>query len=105
YELECGRGWEEKTDQTQLRWAPLGRAEAEEFLDALLGISVGAVRRDRSSQDTHLGAPLHALRQLILEKTDGTPFFMEEIVQELVEQGALIASGVGAGPEPPPSTR
>jgi predicted ATPase len=31
-----------------------------------------------------------------LEKTDGTPFFMEEIVQELVEQGILVrgASGV-----------
>jgi predicted ATPase len=32
---------------------------------------------------------LHALKQLILEKTEGTPFFMEEIVQELVEQGVL----------------
>ena len=32
---------------------------------------------------------LHALKQLILDKTQGTPFFMEEIVQELVEQGVL----------------
>ena len=36
-------------------------------------------------------APLQALKQLILEKTEGTPFFMEEIVQELVEQGVLSA--------------
>ena len=31
-----------------------------------------------------------ALKQLILEKTEGTPFFMEEIVQELFEQGVLM---------------
>jgi predicted ATPase len=30
-----------------------------------------------------------ALKQLILDKTQGTPFFMEEIVQELREQGLL----------------
>src|SRR5262249_16917384 len=103
YRPEYRQEWGQKTYYTQLRLAPLGRAEAEEFLDALLGISVGAFRRDRSSEDTHLGAPLHALKQLILEKTDGTPFFMEEIVQELGEQGALIASGVGAGLGPAPT--
>jgi predicted ATPase len=32
---------------------------------------------------------LSALKQLILDKTQGTPFFMEEIVQELMEQGVL----------------
>ena len=42
------------------------------------------------------GAPLHTLKQLILEKTEGTPFFMEEIVQELREQGRFT-SDVGAG--------
>jgi predicted ATPase len=39
---------------------------------------------------------LHALKQLILEKTQGTPFFMEEVVQELFEQGVLARDGVGA---------
>jgi predicted ATPase len=29
-----------------------------------------------------------------LEKTEGTPFFMEEIVQELLEQGVLVCEGV-----------
>ncbi len=38
----------------------------------------------------HTGAPLQHLKQLILEKTEGTPFFMEEIVQELREQGMLV---------------
>ena len=41
-------------------------------------------------------SPLHTLKQLILEKTEGTPFFMEEVVQELVEQGILIRDAVGA---------
>ncbi len=40
--------------------------------------------------------PSTALKHLILEKTEGTPFFMEEIVQELVEQGVLVRDGVGA---------
>jgi predicted ATPase len=30
-----------------------------------------------------------ALKRLILEKTEGTPFFMEEVVQTLVEEGVL----------------
>jgi len=37
---------------------------------------------------------LHALKQLILDKTEGTPFFMEEVVQELFEQGVLVRDGV-----------
>src|SRR5262249_41068771 len=30
------------------------------------------------------------LKQLILTKTEGTPFFMEEVVQTLAEEGALV---------------
>src|SRR5262249_139553 len=56
--------------------APFGRADAEEFLDELLGN----------------GATLAALKHQILTKTEGTPFFMEEVVQTLVEDGTL--SGV-----------
>src|SRR5262249_62141940 len=33
--------------------------------------------------------PLQHLKQLILEKTEGTPFFMEEVVQTLAEEGVL----------------
>jgi adenylate cyclase len=51
----------------------LGKAEAEELLTFLLGSN----------------ASLTPMKQLILEKTQGTPFFMEEIVQELKEQGVL----------------
>jgi predicted ATPase len=94
YRPEYRHEWGSKTYYTQLRLTPFGKQEAEEFLDMLLGESplpVGERDRVRGNQ-THL----HALKQLILEKTDGTPFFMEEIVQELVEQGVLVRDAVGA---------
>src|SRR5262249_32657199 len=69
YRPEYRHEWGQKTYYTQLRLAPLGRAEAEEFLTVLLGDSVRATGR----------SPLHDLKQLILAKTEGTPFFMEEI--------------------------
>ncbi len=96
YRPEYRHEWGQKTYYTQLRLAPLGQAEAEEFLDALLGESprpVGERDRAKGSENN-----LQPLKQLILEKTQGTPFFMEEIVQELREQGVL--SSVGAHPSP-----
>ena len=78
--------WGQKTYYTQVRLAPFGKAEAEEFLDVLLGDTVEATSRS-SRQD---------LKQLILEKTEGTPFFMEEVVQELFEQGVLVRDAIGA---------
>ncbi|MBI3756355.1 MAG: hypothetical protein HY267_00105 [Deltaproteobacteria bacterium] len=90
YRPEYRHEWGQKTYYTQLRLAPLGREEAEEFLDALLGTTVGARH----------ASPLH---QLILEKTEGTPFFMEEVVQELFEQGVLIRTEVGAARRGRPS--
>jgi class 3 adenylate cyclase/predicted ATPase len=87
YRPEYRHEWGQKTYYTQLRLAPFGQAEAEEFLDVLLGATVGAQH----------AAPLQQLKHLILDKSEGTPFFMEEIVQELVEQGVLVRDGVGAG--------
>jgi class 3 adenylate cyclase len=89
YRPEYRQEWGSKTYYTQLRLAPLGRAEAEEFLDVLLGPTV----------ETFHATSRRALKHLILEKTQGTPFFMEEIVQELREQGVL--PGVGATPASP----
>jgi predicted ATPase len=48
-------------------------------------------------------APLQDIKRFILEKTEGNPFFMEEIVQALVEQGVVVrdpAAGVGLRPVP-----
>jgi predicted ATPase len=98
YRPEYRHEWGQKTYYTQLRLAPFGRSEAEEFLDELLGASVGADRRvGPQGLGAHIGAPLQPLKQLILDKTEGTPFFMEEIVQELFEQGVLVRTAVGAG--------
>jgi predicted ATPase len=53
----------------------LGKEEAKELLTALLG-------------DTTQTA-LRPVSQLILEKTEGNPFFLEEVVQALAEEGVL----------------
>ena len=74
YRPEYQHQWGMKTYYTQLHLAPLGQAEAEELLTFLLG-----------NDDS-----LTSLKSLILERTEGTPFFMEEVVQTLVEEGALI---------------
>ena len=93
YRPEYRHDWGNKTYYTQLRLDPLGSAEAEEMLTALLEEKVGA---------TH-ASPLQDLKQFILEKTEGNPFFMEEIVQALVEQG-ILARDVGAhGVRPVPA--
>src|SRR3984893_5113711 len=39
------------------------------------------------------GADLAALKRLITEKTQGNPFFMEEMVQNLFEEGTLARNG------------
>ncbi len=73
YRPEYRHEWGQKTYYTQLRLAPFGTAEAEEFLTVLIG-----------------NAPqLDALKHQMLAKTDGTPFFIEEVAQTLVEDGTL----------------
>jgi class 3 adenylate cyclase/predicted ATPase len=67
-------GWSQKHDYAQLRLDPLGQVESEALLDTLLGTD-GALAR---------------LKRLILDKTDGNPFFMEEVVRSLVEENVLI---------------
>ena len=74
YRPEYRHEWGAKTYYTQLRLSPLGTAEAAELLTFLLGSD----------------ASLDALKGLILERTEGTPFFMEEVAQTLVEEGALV---------------
>ena len=73
YRPEYRHEWGQKTYYTQLRLSPLGKKETEELLTFLLG-SDGSLK---------------VLKQLILEKTEGTPFFIEEVVQTLAEEGVL----------------
>jgi len=85
YRPEYQHAWASRTYYTQLRLDPLGEAEAEELLTALLGDDTGA--------SGHL--PLQSLKHLILAKTEGNPFFIEEIVQALSEQGVLVRDPAG----------
>ena len=36
---------------------------------------------------------LEPLKRLIIERTEGNPFFMEEMVQALFDEGALVRNG------------
>ncbi|HET8578491.1 MAG TPA: adenylate/guanylate cyclase domain-containing protein, partial [Methylomirabilota bacterium] len=66
--------WGGRTYYTQLRLDPLPPAPAEELLASLLGDDPG----------------LGPLKRLLIARTDGNPFFLEESVQTLVETGALV---------------
>jgi class 3 adenylate cyclase/tetratricopeptide (TPR) repeat protein len=77
YRAEYSHQWNSKTYYTQLRLDPLGKESADEMLTALLGD----------------GADVAQLKRVIIEKTEGNPFFMEEIVQILFDDGALARNG------------
>jgi predicted ATPase len=77
YLPEYSHQWNSKTYYTQLRLDPLGKESAEEMLLTLLGG----------------GKDLLPLKRLIIERTEGAPFFMEEIVQALFEDGVLQGNG------------
>jgi predicted ATPase len=74
YRPEYQHGWGSKTYYTQLRLDPLPPASADALLQALLG------------DDPSL-APL---KQLLIARTEGNPFFLEESVRTLVETGVLV---------------
>ncbi len=42
-----------------------------------------------------MGSNVAPLKRLIIEKTEGNPFFMEETVQVLFDEGALVRNGIG----------
>jgi tetratricopeptide (TPR) repeat protein len=74
YRPEYQHGWGSKTYYTQLRLDPLPPASADELLHGLLG------------DDPSL-APL---KELLIARTQGNPFFLEESVRTLVETGILV---------------
>ena len=104
YRPEYHHEWSNRTSYTQFRLDPLGRETAEEMLNALLtspapaALPAGA-NGERSRGDIHVDAQvrvqddLAALKRLIIERTEGNPLFVEEMVQALFEQGALLRNG------------
>jgi predicted ATPase len=77
YRPEYTHQWGSKTYYTQLRLDSLGKESAEEMLTALLGD----------------GKDLLPLKHLIIDRTEGNPFFMEEIKEALFDQGVLARNG------------
>jgi len=77
YRPEYSDQWNSQTNYTQLRLDPLGVESADEMLSALIGD----------------GKDLVALKRLITERTEGNPFFVEEIVRSLFEDGVLQRDG------------
>jgi class 3 adenylate cyclase/tetratricopeptide (TPR) repeat protein len=77
YRPDYSHQWGNKTYYTQLRLDPLGKEGADEMLTALLGDDKDLV----------------PLKRLVIERTEGTPFFMEEMVQALFEDGVLDRNG------------
>jgi class 3 adenylate cyclase len=79
YRPEYQHGWGSKTYYAQLRLDPLPPASAETFLDALLGPNPS----------------LASLKRLLIHRTEGNPFFLEESVHTLGETEVLVG-GPGA---------
>jgi class 3 adenylate cyclase/predicted ATPase len=73
YRPEYQHRWGSKTYYTRLRLDPLGPESADVFLQALLGDDPG----------------LQPLKQLLIGRTQGNPFFLEESVRTLVETNIL----------------
>src|SRR3990172_3232671 len=73
YRPEYQHGWGSKTYYTQLRIDPLPPESCGELLQALLG--------DDSS--------VEPLKPLLIQRTEGNPFFVEESVRALVEMQVL----------------
>jgi class 3 adenylate cyclase len=74
YRPEYQHAWGQKTYYTQLRLDPLPPASAGAMLQPLLG------------EDP----TLEPLKQRLIERTQGNPFFLEESVRTLVETGVLV---------------
>ncbi len=74
YRPEYRHQWGSRTFYTQLRLDPLPHDHAGELLGALVG------------SDT----TLDPLKRLLIDRTEGNPFFLEESVRSLVETGSLV---------------
>jgi class 3 adenylate cyclase len=88
YRPEHSHGWNNKTYYTQLRLDPLAEPSAEQLLDALL-----ASDPLLPGQAEGRGARMVPLKRMILAKTGGNPFFIEETVQALFDEGGLVRNG------------
>jgi predicted ATPase/class 3 adenylate cyclase len=74
YRPEYRHDWGGRSYYTQLRIDPLAAESAAVLLDGLIGV----------------GRPLESLKRLLIQRTEGNPFFLEESVRTLVETGVVV---------------
>ncbi|MGH7932834.1 MAG: ATP-binding protein, partial [Candidatus Binataceae bacterium] len=77
YRPEYQHQWGDRSCYSELRLDPMNQESANELLSAMLGDA----------------AELEPVKRLIIDKTEGNPFFMEETVQILFEEGMLVRNG------------
>ena len=77
YRPEYRHDWSAKSHYLEHRLEPLTGDDAEKLLSALLG------------DDDEL----RPLKSLIIDRTNGNPFFIEETIRALFEEGALLRTG------------
>ena len=77
YRPEYRHAWSNRSYYSQLRLQPLGTEQTAEMLSALVGD----------------GVDLEPLQRLVIERTEGNPFFIEELVRALFDDGTLIRNG------------
>jgi tetratricopeptide (TPR) repeat protein len=77
YRPEYHHGWGNKSYYSQVQLASLDEGGAVDMLTALLGEA----------------AELSPLKRIIVERTEGNPFFIEEMIQALVAEGVLALNG------------
>jgi len=74
YRPEFRHSWGNKTCYAQIHVDPLPAESSEELLAGLVGADPA----------------LAPLRRMLIERTEGNPFFLEESVRSLVESGVLV---------------
>jgi class 3 adenylate cyclase/tetratricopeptide (TPR) repeat protein len=94
YRPEYRHAWAGKSYYTQVRIDPFGAESATALLDALLGTAAtggdaAAPTASGPSPAASRTTPLEDLKRLLIERTEGNPFFLEESVRTLLETGAL----------------
>jgi class 3 adenylate cyclase/tetratricopeptide (TPR) repeat protein len=77
YRPEYRHEWVNKAYYSQVRLEPLGQEGAEQMVSTLIGNQ----------------PELAPVRRLIVERTEGNPFFVEEMVQAFFEEGVLTRNG------------
>src|SRR3989442_540630 len=86
YRPEYQHTWGSKSYYAQLRLDPLSPEDAHALLDRLVG------------RETVMAE----LKKVLIERTDGNPFFLEESVRTLVETGVLVGDRGAYGVARPP---